>query len=197
MSMKCMRVGMYGPRGGGIAERDGVMHRIDIWKARWQRHSAASAVTLREARTLSTPCAPTRRAHLHHGAAARDLFGGDRRDPAPENLELGARTASGSRRARQGHPHRRRAAGDVQRHPYRPVFVGDPELCKQASDMLLEQHSIYIQPINYPTVAKGTERLRITPRPITRRIDRSTGGSPAAGLGTPRPAAARKILAAE
>ena len=160
-------VGMYGPRGGGICAREGQMQRVDVLEGTLAKafgclggYIAASAQPDRRGALL---CAGL---HLHHRAAARDLRRHRGGDPPPEGIRLGARSATRiARRATKAVLHAAGLPVMASETHIVPLFVGDPEKCKQASDMLLADHGIYIQPINYPTVPRGTERLRITPSP--------------------------------
>jgi 5-aminolevulinate synthase len=159
-------VGMYGPRGGGIAEREGVMHRIDVLEGTLAKAYGCLGGYI---------------------AANRDIIDAVR-SYAPGFIFTTALPPAICSAATAAIRHLKTSNWERERHQDRaarvkailtsaglpvmpsdthivPVFVGDPENCKKACDLLLEDHGIYIQPINYPTVAKGAERLRITPSP--------------------------------
>ncbi len=162
-------VGMYGPRGGGVAEREGLVDRIDIFNGTLGKafgvfggYIAASAKMCDAIRsyapgfifTTSIPPAVAAGA-----ATAIALLKTEEGQKLRDTQQLYARILKMRLRG-LGLPIDDRGSHIV------PVHVGNPVHCKMLSDMLLDEFGIYVQPINFPTVPRGTERLRFTPSPV-------------------------------
>ncbi len=160
-------VGLYGPRGGGVAEQQGLSHRLTVLEGTLAKgfgvvggYIAASAVLCDFVRSFAsgfifTTAMPPA---IAAGALAsiRHLKT-SRVERAAQQDRVDALRAALDR---AGVPHHRNGSHIV------PVMVGSAPLCKQVTDRLLDGFGIYVQPINYPTVPRGTERLRITPSPF-------------------------------
>jgi 5-aminolevulinate synthase len=160
-------VGLYGPRGAGIAERDDVMDRVDVIEGTLAKgfgvvggYIAADAVICDAIRSAAPSFIFTTAMPPAVAAAATRSVAHLKKSVA-ERMAHRLRVEK-TRRAlhKAGIP-----MMSSQSHII-PVPIGDPGLCRQASTLLLERFAIYVQPINYPTVPKGTERLRITPTPF-------------------------------